>query len=641
MERIESIDGLFHEGNPASGQKGTKAKASWFNNVQEELVAVIEAAGAELAGEQQDQLLKALLSGKLQGVLFASQYATLALADAAALAAGKLLVINTSWDLVPATLSAKIMMLPGGVLDDDGSVAIVDEFQGAPGCIGINQTVTGLTGTIHGSWFGVTKDGVTNDQAAVDKAFASGLDNTVVDLRAPKSHIKYGTGSVNPIPDRLIEKGDVSFGVTDTIRTPRPSSFLAGDTHNEALALGLYRRYLYTSGNSALQSGFLLDLNVHADVGATSTSAAGFQVKTKLSTEAPHQFAFHNFQSYLESSSGSPSEPTAGYFACYATGGGTPWGLVVASHATGGNQANHVYGIQIEVSHETAPYVSGKGLSIWARILNAVGGAIGGVVKYGQIIWGERGYEYGSLVTNKGDRNENETPHFGSIDTGYAVEGSDRVYLEYAAAGIVPIAVGDIIGAGSSGRTATITHVSVETGSWAAGTATGKLWTANASGAFIVGEDLFVAGVKRATGDADWRSVGSITTAFRASNVTDKAFCVTDAAGNTVWAVSGKGVTTKNFNPATDAATTIDASLGEVCEIAASALGCNITDILNPGLYQELTIIGGGGATPSVVKHNLGAGGTNISLPNGDWTGLAGHVLKLVWNGQWREVTRT
>ena len=40
MERIDSIDGLFHEGNPATGQKGTKVTAVWLNDLQESVIAM-------------------------------------------------------------------------------------------------------------------------------------------------------------------------------------------------------------------------------------------------------------------------------------------------------------------------------------------------------------------------------------------------------------------------------------------------------------------------------------------------------------------------------------------------------------------------------------------------------------------------
>lgn len=35
MDRIDSPDGLFHEGNPAAGEKGTKVTAAWLNALQE------------------------------------------------------------------------------------------------------------------------------------------------------------------------------------------------------------------------------------------------------------------------------------------------------------------------------------------------------------------------------------------------------------------------------------------------------------------------------------------------------------------------------------------------------------------------------------------------------------------------------
>lgn len=40
MERIDSPDGLFHEGNPAIGEKGTKVTAVWLNAAQEEIVGI-------------------------------------------------------------------------------------------------------------------------------------------------------------------------------------------------------------------------------------------------------------------------------------------------------------------------------------------------------------------------------------------------------------------------------------------------------------------------------------------------------------------------------------------------------------------------------------------------------------------------
>jgi len=42
MERIDTVDGLFHEGSPASGQKGTKVTAAWLNDLQETVITLSE-----------------------------------------------------------------------------------------------------------------------------------------------------------------------------------------------------------------------------------------------------------------------------------------------------------------------------------------------------------------------------------------------------------------------------------------------------------------------------------------------------------------------------------------------------------------------------------------------------------------------
>lgn len=40
MDRIDSPDGLFHEGNPAVGEKGTKVTAVWLNAIQELVLGI-------------------------------------------------------------------------------------------------------------------------------------------------------------------------------------------------------------------------------------------------------------------------------------------------------------------------------------------------------------------------------------------------------------------------------------------------------------------------------------------------------------------------------------------------------------------------------------------------------------------------
>ena len=59
MKRADTPDGLYVVGNPVTGEKGTRT-ADFYNDVQEEICNVIEAAGIVLDGGQRGQLLDAI-----------------------------------------------------------------------------------------------------------------------------------------------------------------------------------------------------------------------------------------------------------------------------------------------------------------------------------------------------------------------------------------------------------------------------------------------------------------------------------------------------------------------------------------------------------------------------------------------------
>ena len=63
MHKINTPDGLFHDGDPSSGALGTIVTAAWLNTLQGELVSVLAAAGIKLDEGKNDQLLQAI--GKL------------------------------------------------------------------------------------------------------------------------------------------------------------------------------------------------------------------------------------------------------------------------------------------------------------------------------------------------------------------------------------------------------------------------------------------------------------------------------------------------------------------------------------------------------------------------------------------------
>ena len=60
MQRIQTPDNLFHDGDPFNGVQGTVVTAAFLNSVQEEIAAVIESAGITLDAAQSNQLLAAI-----------------------------------------------------------------------------------------------------------------------------------------------------------------------------------------------------------------------------------------------------------------------------------------------------------------------------------------------------------------------------------------------------------------------------------------------------------------------------------------------------------------------------------------------------------------------------------------------------
>jgi len=59
MRRADTPDGLYVVGDPVTGEKGTRT-GEFYNDVQEEICNVIEAAGIALNPAQRNQLLLAI-----------------------------------------------------------------------------------------------------------------------------------------------------------------------------------------------------------------------------------------------------------------------------------------------------------------------------------------------------------------------------------------------------------------------------------------------------------------------------------------------------------------------------------------------------------------------------------------------------
>lgn len=60
MERIQTPDERFHDGDPFAGVQGTVVTADWLNTVQEEIATVIEQAGLVLDPVATNQLYQAI-----------------------------------------------------------------------------------------------------------------------------------------------------------------------------------------------------------------------------------------------------------------------------------------------------------------------------------------------------------------------------------------------------------------------------------------------------------------------------------------------------------------------------------------------------------------------------------------------------
>jgi len=60
MQTINSQDGLFHDGNPSTGELGTIVPASWLNSIQAELLSVLAAGKLTADPANNSQLLNAI-----------------------------------------------------------------------------------------------------------------------------------------------------------------------------------------------------------------------------------------------------------------------------------------------------------------------------------------------------------------------------------------------------------------------------------------------------------------------------------------------------------------------------------------------------------------------------------------------------
>ncbi|WP_052051856.1 phage tail protein [Chromobacterium haemolyticum] len=97
MKPINSPDGLFHDGNPYTGELGTVVTSEWLNNVQsaaqssqDELLTVIRDSGQSADPARKDQLLQALKKLAWGGSSKPTTLAGYGITDALPLSGGKM-----------------------------------------------------------------------------------------------------------------------------------------------------------------------------------------------------------------------------------------------------------------------------------------------------------------------------------------------------------------------------------------------------------------------------------------------------------------------------------------------------------------------------------------------------------------------
>ncbi len=189
-------------------------------------ITVNDAVPMNNAGVTKDATTGQILA--LNGYINAPSYASLNLAHAAAVAAGKGVLVSSALPLAASlTATAPIMVVPGGSIVQGGShtLAISAPFQGAPGCFsGFSAgQITGLPEARPEWWTANTTPGTTVMDAAVASAFGANAAGNVI----------FGAG------DYLINNSSGAItvtGFTGTVRFTNGSRLVMGDNTKAGLA---------------------------------------------------------------------------------------------------------------------------------------------------------------------------------------------------------------------------------------------------------------------------------------------------------------------------------------------------------------------------------------------------------------------
>lgn len=196
MQRINSSDQLFHDGDPFNGIQGTVVTAQWLNSIQEEIVSVIAAAGIALDVNQSNQLLAAIRSVINNSSATVVTTGGTTILNAAQLASGFIIVSGALTSdvnlIVPATLGRWIVI------------------NATTGAFKVGCYASGGSGVLisQGSLDAVACDG-TNvkyqmDDAATKAAVQSSSHIYAVGAGTANAHTAAYTPSFNTLTDGMI-----------------------------------------------------------------------------------------------------------------------------------------------------------------------------------------------------------------------------------------------------------------------------------------------------------------------------------------------------------------------------------------------------------------------------------------------------
>jgi hypothetical protein len=198
--------------------------------------------------------------GTATSQLYASSYSTLALADAAAVATGKLLVISTQWDTVPATLNAPLLILPGGKLNNVGAVLISGAFSAGAYRVFIGAGVIsfgiGAVRQVSPQWWGAVGDGTTDCTNAIQSAINASAAISVKALFQAGTYLVTGQITLPNNTQMSGTHGHMSFwGGTRISFQPTTAQKLFVPVNTGSFVDGYHIKDFYIQGNSTNSTG--------------------------------------------------------------------------------------------------------------------------------------------------------------------------------------------------------------------------------------------------------------------------------------------------------------------------------------------------------------------------------------------------